>query len=111
MSDTSRDEILFIQLVATFQFAAMQQMGKVANPVSGAIERDLDQARTTIDIIRMLQNKTEGRRSSRESEFLDKVVFELQMNYVDEAGRQPPDAAGEGAGDAGAGDAGESPQN
>jgi hypothetical protein len=87
MTDTSRDEILFMQIVATFQFAAMQQMGKLANPVSGEIERDLDQARMSIDIVRMLQRKTEGHRSPRESELLDKILFELQMNYVDEVRR------------------------
>ena len=87
MSNESRDEILFVQLVATFQFAAMQQMGKVASPVSGEIERDLDQARASIDMVEMLQKRTEGNRSARESEFLDKVLFELRMNYVDEVKR------------------------
>ncbi len=87
MSNESRDEILFVQLVATFQFAAMQQMGKVASPVSGEIERDLDQARASIDMVEMLQRRTEGHRSARESEFLDKVLFELRMNYVDEVKR------------------------
>lgn len=91
MPDDTRDEILFVQLVATFQFAAMQQMGKIANPVSGQIERDLDQARTSIDIVQMLQRKTEGHRSPREAEFLDKVLFELQMNYVDEVRRGETD--------------------
>jgi hypothetical protein len=99
MPDASRDEILFVQLVATFQFAAMQQMGKLANPVSGEIERDLDQARASIDMVQMLQKKTEGHRSARESEFLDKVLFELQMNYVDETrrGGSAEKAAGDAA--------------
>ncbi len=87
MADASRDEILFMQVVAMFQYAAMQQMGKVASPVSGKIERDLKQARASIDIVETLQRKTEGNRSTRESEFLDKVLFELRMNYVDEAKR------------------------
>lgn len=87
MPDASRDEVLFVQLIATFQFAAMQQMGKIANPVNGEIERDLEQARASIDIVQMLQRKTEGHRSAREAEFLDKVLFELQMNYVDEVKR------------------------
>jgi len=87
MSDPSRNEALFMQLVATFQFAAMQQMGKLPHPVTGAIERDLGQARASIDMVEMLRVKTEGRRSARESELLDKVLFELRMNFVDEAKR------------------------
>ena len=87
MSNSSRDEILFLQLVAMFQYAAMQQMGKLPNPVSGKIERDLDQARISIDMIEMLQSRTQASRSARESEYLDKVLFELRMNYVDESKR------------------------
>jgi hypothetical protein len=89
MSNSSRDETLFLQLVAMFQYAAMQQMGKFANPVSGQVERDLAQARMSIDMIEMLQNRTQTGRSDRESEFLDKVLFELRMNYVDESKRTP----------------------
>jgi hypothetical protein len=84
MSESSRDDVLFMQLVATFQYAAMQQMGKIPNPATGKIERSLEQARMSIDIL------------GSESEFLDKVVFELQMNYVDETRRgdptEPPEA-------------------
>lgn len=89
MSNSSRDEILFLQLVAMFQYAAMQQMGKLPNPVSGKIERDLEQARISIDMIEMLHNRTQAARSARESEYLDKVLFELRMNYVDESKRAP----------------------
>jgi hypothetical protein len=93
MSNPSRDETLFVQLVAMFQYAAMQQMGKLPSPVSGRIERDLAQARISIDMIEMLQRRTEAQRSPRESEFLDKVLFELRMNYVDESKRpQEPGA-------------------
>ena len=102
MPDENRDELLFVQLVATFQFAAMQQMGKIANPVSGEIERDLGQAKTSIDIVEMLQRKTAGSRTSRENEFMDKVLFELRMNYVDEVKRgdtAPPEDPEKPAGD------------
>ncbi len=81
--------MLFLQLVAMFQYAAMQQLGKLPNPVSGKIQRDLEQARMSIDMIEMLQNRTQASRSARESEYLDKVLFELRMNYVDESKRPP----------------------
>lgn len=92
-SDPSRDELLFLHLVSMFQFAAMQQMGKLPNPVTGKIERDLEQARLSIDMIEMLHAKTAGTRTSDESELLDKVLFELRMNFVDEKKRgesEPP---------------------
>lgn len=96
MSNPSRDETLFLQLVAMFQYAAMQQMGKLPNPATGKIERDLDQARVSIDMIEMLQSRTQAARSAREGEYLDKVLFELRMNYVDETRRAAPSKAGDG---------------
>ena len=102
MTDPTRDETLFVQLVAMFQYAAMQQMGKLPNPATGKIERDLEQARMSIDMIEMLQRRTGSHRSAPESEFLDKVLFELRMNFVDESKRpaQPPQGAeGDESGD------------
>jgi hypothetical protein len=95
MPDNVRDELLFMQLVAMFQYAAMQQMGKLPSPVSGRIGRDLEQAKASIAMVEMLRNRTEGNRSAGETEFLDKVLFELRMNFVDES-RRPADAPPEG---------------
>jgi hypothetical protein len=90
MSNPSRDDTLFLQLVAMFQYAAMQQMGKLPSPVTGKIDRDLAQARLSIDMIEMLKTRTQGSQSAPESEFLDKVLFELRMNFVDETKRPAP---------------------
>jgi hypothetical protein len=81
------NEQLFVHLVMMFQVAAMQQLGKVMNPVTNKIERDLDQAKFSIDTIAMLKEKTKGNLSPSEEEYLGKVLFELQMNYVDEVDR------------------------
>jgi hypothetical protein len=101
MSNSSRDETLFLQLVAMFQYAAMQQLGKLPNPMTGKIERELEQARVSIDMIEMLQRRTQAARSQRESEYLEKVLFELRMNYVDESKRpaEPEPGASGGAPD------------
>lgn len=81
------NEQLFIHLVMMFQVAAMQQLGKVMNPITNEIERDLEQAKFSIDTISMLKEKTKGNLSPSEEEYLGKVLFELQMNYVDEVDR------------------------
>lgn len=95
MPDKARDEMMFMQLVAMFQYAAMQQMGKLPSPVSGKIERDLEQAKASIAMVEMLKNHTHGNRSDAESEFLDKVLFELRMNFVDESRRPADSPAGD----------------
>lgn len=80
----TQKEVLFLQLVSMFQVAAMQQLGKLVNPVSNEAERDLDQAKFSIDTLDVLKEKTAGNLSKAESDYLEKVLFELHMNYVNE---------------------------
>jgi hypothetical protein len=83
-----KDEFHFIQLVLMFHTAAMQQMGKLQNPITQKIERDLDQARFSIDMLEMIQNKTKNNLSENEKKFLEHTLFELRMNYVDEMSKE-----------------------
>ena len=77
-------EVLFLHTIAMFQAAVMQQLGKLLDPMSGETKQDLAQAKVSIDILEVLKEKTKGNLTSVEEEFLDKVLFELHMNYVDE---------------------------
>ena len=74
----------FLQLVFSLQAGAIQQMGKIASPISGKIERDLNMAKHSIDMINMLSTKMAGNLTKEEKEFLDHVLYELRLNYVDE---------------------------
>ncbi len=91
----SSDEGRFMQLVMMLQLAAMQQMGKLASPVTNEIERDLPHARASIDMLEMIERKTQGSRTPAETQFIEKVLFELRMNYVDETGRDKAGTAPE----------------
>ncbi len=75
---------MFLSLVVSLQSAAYMQLGKVPNPLTGEVQRDLEQARLTIDMVRMLRGKSSGNLSERESDFINKAIFELEMNYVEE---------------------------
>ena len=74
----------FLSLVMSLITAAWSQLGKVPNPVTNKIEKDVDQARVTIEFLRMLQEKTEGNLSPKEQEMLDNSVSELELNFADE---------------------------
>ena len=87
-SGEARNEFLFQHLIAMFQTLAFQQMGKLINPITNKLERDLQQAKITIDMLQMLREKTKGNLTEAEEKLLDGVIFELQMNYVDEVERQ-----------------------
>ena len=78
---------LFFNLVMMFHSAAMQQMGKLKNPMTDAIERDMEQARLSIDMLDMLLAKTSGNLGEDESKFLGHVISELKLNYVDEVNK------------------------
>jgi len=101
---SSRD-LLFLRVISMFQVAAMQQLGKIVDPTTGEVARDLTQAKISIDILDVLKQKTKGNLTEVEGELLDKVLFELHMNYVDEL--KTPEKA-EGEEDEGNADAGES---
>ena len=66
-------DVHFYQLVIGLHAAAMQQMGKVASTLTGKIERDLDQARSSIDLLDMLKRKTDGNLSEEEQKLLDLI--------------------------------------
>ena len=96
-AQSARFGYLFHHLVAMFQTLALQQLGKLTNPITGKLERDLHQARITIDMLQMLKEKTDGNLEHNEQVLLDRALLDLQMNYVDEAAREEePLRQGEG---------------
>lgn len=77
-----------MQLILSLQAGAMQQMGKVMSPITGKVERDLILARTTIDMIGMLETKMKGNLTDDEANLIGRVLYELRLNYVDETKKE-----------------------
>lgn len=82
-------ESYFVQLVLSFHAAAWQQMGKVASIMTGKIERDLNVAKHSIDMLGMLEEKTKGNLTEDEEKYLKHTLYELRMNYLDEMKKGP----------------------
>lgn len=94
MEKSEKHTFLFMQLVFSLHSATMQQLGKVKNPMTDKIERDLPGAQASIDMLEMIQEKTKGNLSDEEERFISQMLRELRLNYVDEAARpQTPPAA------------------
>ncbi len=74
----------FINFIIMMSQSVMLHLGKIANPLSGKIEKNLEGARTAIDLLVMLKEKTKGNLSEREENFFATTLSTLQMNYVDE---------------------------
>jgi len=99
-------DALFVNLVMIFKTAAFQQLGKTLNPMSGKVEKNLEQARFSIDMIEMLKEKTRGNLSGDLDRLVDSTLLELRMNYVEEANAEAAAKDSGSAEDAGAGEAG-----
>ena len=101
MNEQRREEMsgkdLFLGLIHSFQAAAMQQMGKIPNPYTQKIERDMPQAKLSIDVLEMLQTRTSGNLVGEEARFLQHVLTELRLNYVAELEEDKKKASGQPA--------------
>lgn len=97
MTPDEKNSALFASLVMMFQSAAMQNLGKIKNPATDKLERNLEQAQLSIDILDMLLLRAKGNMNPDEERFLKGVVQELKLNYVDEQAKgdvKPEEKAG-----------------
>ncbi len=78
------EQQLFDQLISSLVHSAWVFLGKIKNPVNNKLERDLDQASIQIDMLDMLYKRMKGNLSDNEDQYLDHLVRELKMNYVEE---------------------------
>ncbi|MCK9209653.1 MAG: DUF1844 domain-containing protein [Ignavibacteriaceae bacterium] len=84
MTETTNHEVLFMQLIMQQQQWAMMSMGKLKNPMSDKIERNLEMSKYAIDTLDMLAAKTKGNLGEYENKFISEVLRELKLNYVEE---------------------------
>ena len=102
---------LFLNLVTMLSMSALQQLGKIINPLTGKAEVSLEGAQATIDTLDMLEVKTRGQRDADEEKALQEALLMLKMNFVesrpaaDQAQETPSQAAETPAAPAAAGDA------
>jgi len=92
MTPHEKDELLLTQVVLMFQTAALQQMGKLKNPITDKAEKELEQARISIDILDVLHRKMKSNLSDGEERLFTNVLRDLQLNFGDENSRSeaPP---------------------
>lgn len=82
---------LFTNLVMMLGSSAMQQLGKLVNPMTNKTEVNLDGAQITIDMVEMLKVKTKGNLDADEDKLITDLLSSLQMNYVETARSTPKD--------------------
>jgi hypothetical protein len=84
LSDEQQQKVLFMMLVQQHQQIAMMGLGKVKNPSTDKIERDLKSAKFAIDTLLMLKNYTKNNLAEELKNYLEQTLSTLQLNYADE---------------------------
>ena len=75
---------LYFNLLLTWHQSAMAALGKINNPVTGKMERNLEQAKAMIDMLEMLHIKTKGNITEEMDKTQNMMLSELRLNFVDE---------------------------
>ncbi len=78
----------FVELLHFLHILCWQALGKVANPVSGKPEKNLQFAKRLIDILETLEIKTKGNLQEDEKRILEDMLTDLRLNYVDELNKE-----------------------
>jgi len=82
----------FNALVLSLGSSASVHLGEAPDPTSGQ-KRDKPEftmAQQSIDLLGMLQEKTRGNLTPDEARFLENMLFDLRMLYVQVSKRQDP---------------------
>ncbi|MEA2082338.1 MAG: DUF1844 domain-containing protein [Elusimicrobiota bacterium] len=78
----------FFALVLMFNQSVMLHLGKMSNPATGKAEKNLVQAKMSVDILEMLVKKTKGNLDKEEEKLISNVLAEAQLNYASEAAKK-----------------------
>ena len=73
-------------LASSLYFQAAMFLGLMPHPSGGKPEKDFPMAKHSIDMLEMLQQKTEGNRTPEESEEIEAMLHQLRMAYVQVVG-------------------------
>ncbi|MCW9707876.1 DUF1844 domain-containing protein [Aliifodinibius sp. 1BSP15-2V2] len=95
LSDDQQQQLLFMMLVQQHQQIAMMGMGKIENPNTGKVERELKSAKFAIDTLVMLQKFTKGNLPAELKNYLTETLNNLRMNYADETQKSDGEDAAE----------------
>jgi hypothetical protein len=88
-------EVDFTTFVISLASSAMVHLGEVPHPDRGVPDTNLPMAKQTIDMLSMLKEKTRGNLEADEARYLDAILYDLRMRFVEatragggEAGRR-----------------------
>ncbi len=100
MSDSMPVKANFTQFINGFAVQTLVHLGKMSNPMTGKAGIDLANAKYSIDILGILQEKTKGNLTPEEDEYLSNLLRDLRMEYVTVMNEKPGEAGDAAEGEA-----------
>ena len=85
--------VSFSTLIISLASSAVLAMGLEKNPQTDQYEKDLELARFNIDMLGLLKDKTRNNLNDEEARFLQAVIGDLQIKFVNASASAPIDAA------------------
>ncbi len=82
MKDMPMPEVTFSAFLVSLSSSALVALGEMPEPTSGKTEFMPHIAKHTIDILAMIQKKTEEGLSEEEKKLLCGLLYDLRMKYV-----------------------------
>ena len=74
--------VSFVGFLLSLHASALLHLGKLADPRTGLYAQDLLLAKQTIDILGMIQEKTQGNLAEDEAALLNHILYELRLEFV-----------------------------
>ena len=82
LNEDQQKQLLFMMLIQQHQQIGMMGLGKIKNPATDKIERDLGSAKYAIDTLNALAEYTEGNLPRELKSYLDQSLTTLRLNYA-----------------------------
>lgn len=88
LNEEQQEQLLFMMLVQQHQQIAMMGLGKIQNPGTGEMDKDLPSAKYAIDTLAMLKKFTKGNLSNESENYLEQALTNLRLNYAEESKKE-----------------------
>jgi hypothetical protein len=75
-------KIDFVTVLFSFVHTALIHLGDMPDPVSKSKAENLEGAREMIEILELLQEKTNGNLNQQEQQYLESALFDLRMRFM-----------------------------
>jgi hypothetical protein len=80
--DPLDDPASFLSLIMSLASNAAASLGMMPHPVTGETGVDLQTAKHWVDVLGMLEEKTQGNLDEQEAQMLENLLADLRMQYV-----------------------------